>query len=102
MCYNVLHPNCFEICFNLAAQHSGKNSTDGFLKEIRRLHTGVVTSLWVASATTVSRSRERLKKLPWVPPETLMVVSYSGDEDGPALIISFLAFDLFRPPMVEG
>ena len=37
----------------------------------------VVTSLWVASATTVSRSRERLKKLPWVPPETLMVVSYT-------------------------
>ena len=62
----------------------------------------VVVCLWVALATTVSRSRERLKKLPWVPPETLMVVSYSGDEDGPALIISFLAFDLFRPPMVEG
>jgi len=37
----------------------------------------VVTSLWVALATTVSRSRERLKKLPWVPPETLMVVSYT-------------------------
>ena len=37
----------------------------------------VVTSLWVASATTVSRSRERLKKLPWVPPETLIVVSYN-------------------------
>ena len=31
----------------------------------------VVTSLRVASATTVSRSRKRLKKLPWVPPELL-------------------------------
>ena len=26
----------------------------------------------MALATTVSRSRERLKKLPWVPPETLL------------------------------
>ena len=33
---------------------------------------GVVTSLLAASATTVSRSRECLKKLPWVPPETLV------------------------------
>ena len=31
----------------------------------------------MALATTVSRSRERLKKLPWVPPETPMVVSYN-------------------------
>ena len=31
----------------------------------------VVVCLWVALATTVSRSRERLKKLPWVPRETL-------------------------------
>ena len=37
----------------------------------------VVVCLWVALATTVSRSRERLKKLPWVPPETLL----HGDED---------------------
>ena len=29
----------------------------------------------MASATTVSRSRERLKKLPWVPPETLFTLS---------------------------
>ena len=40
----------------------------------------VVTSLWVASATTVSRSRERLKKLPWVPPETLIGASYIYQE----------------------
>ena len=37
----------------------------------------VVVCLWVALATTVFRSRERLKKLPWVPPETLL----HGDED---------------------
>ena len=35
----------------------------------------------MALATTVSRSRERLKKLPWVPPETLMVVSYNDVDD---------------------
>ena len=34
----------------------------------------------MASAATVSRSRERLKKLPWVPPETLIGASYIGDE----------------------
>ena len=36
-----------------------------------KLLEGVVVCLWVALATTVSRSRERLKKLSWVPPETL-------------------------------
>ena len=40
---------------------------------LRRLYvltegeSNVVVCLWVALATTVSRSRERLKKLPWVP-----------------------------------
>ena len=38
----------------------------GILQKI----SNVVVCLWVALATTVSRSRERLEKLPWVPPET--------------------------------
>ena len=38
----------------------------------------VVVCLWVALATTVSRSRDRLKKLPWVPPETLLHLLYFG------------------------
>ena len=41
----------------------------------------VVTSLWVASAITVSKNRERLKKPHWVPSETLMVASYVDNED---------------------
>ena len=40
-----------------------------------------LTSLWVASAITVSKNRDRLKKPHWVPPETLMVASYIDNED---------------------
>ena len=38
---------------------------------IVKMLNAVVDCLWVALSTTVSRSRERLKKLPWVSPETL-------------------------------
>ena len=43
----------------------------------------VVISLWVVSPTAVSRTRskERLKKLPWVSPETLIGAFYIGDKN---------------------
>ena len=35
----------------------------------------VCLCLWVASVITVSRNKECLKKLPWVPPEMLFITS---------------------------
>ena len=51
----------------------------------------VVTSLWVASATTIPRSRQCSKKLSWTAPETLIA---SALHPSPLLNRRFIAKNL--------
>ena len=74
----------------------------------------VVVCLWVALATTVSRSRERLKKLPWVPPRDFYqcfqhwrrTCGFKTRQNQVILVLlpssSFLVSVPWRPPMVSG